>query len=173
MVDAIEQSKKRQWIITNYVLVLYAAVFGYCETVAKYGKTIHWIEREFAEIVVVFISLVGMWNIIDTHGTQYSYRNYIRYIRRFSWELRSLLRLNEREYFSFNYYFCQITLIQIVIVIISTAIVLRYLLKDQDICLALSIILFITLCLVSLAFLFYYKIKQEREKNGQDFLDRR
>ena len=70
----IENTKKRQWSIPYYILLLFAAIIGVDSLPGPTDKDV-W--RYFLCAAAIPITLVGLWHIIDVHLNQVRYRRKI------------------------------------------------------------------------------------------------
>lgn len=76
LVGDIENTKRRQWLVPYYILLLFAAIIGFV-TLGKLPKEAICLMKVPLSVLALIIAIVGIWHIIDTHLTQVKYRRQI------------------------------------------------------------------------------------------------
>jgi hypothetical protein len=77
-IEDINRSKKQQWMITNYVLILFAVILGLENKV----ETVCLEQKLYLFIPCILISLLGIYHVLDNQYNQVRYRKTIVEIRR-------------------------------------------------------------------------------------------
>jgi hypothetical protein len=78
--DALENTKRRQWSVPYYILLLFAAIIGFCKLINIPVSSAWFPGRELLIILSWGISILGIYHVIDNHGTQARYRGKIKQI---------------------------------------------------------------------------------------------
>jgi membrane protein YdbS with pleckstrin-like domain len=75
---AIENAKRRQWALTNYILLLFAAIVGFGRFLRE--SPADWCPEEKAVLICVagFISILGTYHVFDNNGVQAEYRQRVK-----------------------------------------------------------------------------------------------
>lgn len=124
----IEHSKKRQWSIPYYILLLFAAIVG-LKKLADYSVNSNLISllADYLPYITTIISFAGIYHVIDVHFIQVSNR---RRIFKLSFQNHNLINSSlhpEKKNIRIRYYFIEFTIFFIFILIVSYLIVLIYL----------------------------------------------
>ena len=134
VVDDIKYAKNKQWSLTYYVLLTYAALIGFCsflEDKPFYDD----IEIKFIIIIpAILISIVGIYNLLDTHKRIAFYRERINKIQKYlSFEPRSIINIrpeqNSHNYAGFDRYFWFLTVPFIGVIFFGLSYVIIFVLK--------------------------------------------
>jgi len=116
-IKGIEAVRRRQWMVTNYVLLLFAAIIGF-------GNLMHNLDcqREFGNcaycliFIATWICLLGIYFIIHLHRIQAEYRAKLFNIVRSNPYLKRIDLRQDKEA-TFRKYFFSITAVLICLVI--------------------------------------------------------
>jgi hypothetical protein len=76
LVGDIENTKRRQWLIPYYILLLFAAIIGFV-SLSGLPKEAICVTKILLTVLALVIAIAGVWHIIDTHLTQVKYRRQI------------------------------------------------------------------------------------------------
>lgn len=68
--DAIEAVKRRQWAVTNYVLLIFAAIIGYTRLLTDIG----FMPSMILLLIALMVSVVGIYHLVDMHCVMVKYR---------------------------------------------------------------------------------------------------
>ena len=158
LIGDIENTKRRQWLVPYYILLLFAAIIGFV-SLSNLSKEAMCVVQIPLSVLALVIAIAGTWHIIDAHLIQVKYRRQI-----YKLETRNLhytygfLRFDKKS-LRIGYYFLSFTLFFYIVVLVG----LFCALTSLDIplfCRHISIVI----CAVfgSGAFLYKYK-KLEKE----------
>ena len=81
-IEDIREAKKRQWSITNYVLLSYAAIIGFCNNFVSVHKNFCVLEQGFLTCTAVLVCLAGIYLLMDCQKSMMEYRSDIERIQR-------------------------------------------------------------------------------------------
>ena len=76
LVGDIENTKRRQWLVPYYILLLFAAIIGFV-SLSNLPNGAICVTKIPLSVLAIIIAIAGVWHIIDTHLIQVKYRRQI------------------------------------------------------------------------------------------------
>jgi hypothetical protein len=114
--DGIESMKRRQWAVTNYVLLIFAAIIGFANLASGEFDKYLWLPFVLL-LLAFFISSVGIYHLIDMHRVIIEYRYTLRNIMRMSYA-KEIIPIKPHDY-KFSKYFFSFTLLFILLILVG------------------------------------------------------
>jgi hypothetical protein len=106
-VDDIENTKKRQWLIPYYILLLFAAIIGFVQ-LDKIKKIICTVKTPLS-LLAITIAIAGIWHIIDAHFTQVKFRRQIYKLENRNFPFTYSLHRSKKKSLRVRYYLISFT----------------------------------------------------------------
>ena len=134
VVDDIKYAKNRQWSLTYYVLLTYAALIGLCKLIRENAVYSCTTAINISIIFTAFvISFVGVFNLLDTHMRIAYYRHRLENIKKYlSPKPRAIINIRpetEQNYSEYFRYFSGLTAPFIFVLLIGLYFVTMYVLN--------------------------------------------
>ena len=148
IVDDIRYAKNRQWSTTYYVLLTHAALIGFSNLIENNLL----IAQVIIIIPAIWISYIGISNLLDTHMRLSIYRIRLTKIQDYlSEEPKRIINIrpekDEKKYTDYGRYFKELTMPFIIVLLFGLLFVIGYVFTNTDYTIGLIIILFIC-CLI-------------------------
>jgi hypothetical protein len=145
VVDDIKYAKNKQWSLTYYVLLTYAALIGFCNLLGHYS----YCENLLIKLIIIFaaalVGLYGIYHLLDTHMRIAFYRIRLTRIQNYlSREPQAIIDIRPEDkgrYPEYYRYFWELTILLIFALLFGLGCVSFYLMKNTlDITFLLKII---------------------------------
>jgi hypothetical protein len=127
-IDDIKTTKRQQWAIPNYVILLFAAIFGFSRYI---GKPFTGFELIILFVPAFLIHLLGIWGLISIQAVLVGYRKKLVEIEKdMTLSFKEIAKESRAEdYLKFKYYFKTITFPFILLIYSSFVYLSWYLFK--------------------------------------------
>jgi len=121
----IENTKRRQWLIRYYILLLFVAIIGFLSLDGLTDQAIS-IMKIPVSVTALVVAIAGLWHIIDVHLTQVKYRRKIYQLEHHNLpHTYHFLRSEERSLLS-DFYLISFTLFFSLVVLVGLFFVLIF-----------------------------------------------
>lgn len=170
MVDAIENAKKRQWALTNYVLLMYAGIIYFFSLLNLERSNFKALIFTLLYTLTIMIGVAGIYHLVDIHRCMVRYRrNQIKMSLIYEQAFFKDFPIRIKDY-NFRYYFGDFTIIFILFITIGQMFVAIYFMHQshKDLIFPLTLLVLAINFLVSISC--YCSFRKALNKDTRDRL---